>query len=128
MRPAGSVSVTVSVTAVSADDLAKSGIVSTAQLPQLVTGLTWGGQGPWTEPSLRAVTTTVASPGSGSPIAVYLDGVYQPIGITTTADAVHHRPGGGRFTPEPVQTGLVAAALVVLWRVRRRFPISTFEA
>lgn len=72
-----------SVTAVSGKDLAKSGITTTAALPQIVTGLTWGGQGPWVEPSLRGVTTTVASPGSGSPIAIYLDGVYQPQQIST---------------------------------------------
>jgi iron complex outermembrane receptor protein len=75
-----------SVTAISAQDLAKSGVTTTAELPELVTGLTWGGQGPWMEPSLRGVTTTVASPGAGSPIALYLDGVYQPQQISTIMD------------------------------------------
>lgn len=63
---------------VSPVDLQKSGVDSTQSLPELVPGLTWGGQGSWAEPSLRGVSTTVASAGAGSPIAIYLDGVYQP--------------------------------------------------
>jgi iron complex outermembrane receptor protein len=74
------------VTALSAESLAVSGVVAVPDLPEIVPGLTWSGQGAWAQPSLRGVSTTVASPGSGSPIAIYLDGVYQPQQLSTIVD------------------------------------------
>jgi iron complex outermembrane receptor protein len=60
-----------------AADLQQVGVTDTRQLPMVVSGLTWNGQGGWQEPNIRGVYTNVASPGSGNPIAIYLDGVYQ---------------------------------------------------
>jgi iron complex outermembrane receptor protein len=60
-----------------AADLEQVGVTDTRQLPMVVSGLTWNGQGGWQEPNIRGVYTNVASPGSGNPIAIYLDGVYQ---------------------------------------------------
>jgi iron complex outermembrane receptor protein len=58
-------------------ELQQVGVTDTRQLPMVVSGLTWNGQGGWQEPNIRGVYTNVASPGSGNPIAIYLDGVYQ---------------------------------------------------
>ncbi len=67
-----------SVTAVSQEELTNAGIVSTRQLQQIVPGLTWAANGVWAQPALRGVATTVSGPTNGNPIAIYLDGVYQP--------------------------------------------------
>jgi iron complex outermembrane receptor protein len=75
-----------SVAVVTAQALERSGVTSLTSLPTLVPGLTWGGQGGYAQPALRGVSTTVASAGSGSPIAIYLDGVYQPQQVSTVMD------------------------------------------
>lgn len=70
----------------SGTQLAQAGVSDMRELPMLVSGLTWNGQGGWQEPNIRGVYTNVASPGSGSPIAIYLDGVYQPSQAGTPLD------------------------------------------
>ncbi len=70
--------VPVTITALSADYLQKTGVERMSDLPTAVTGLLWSNQGAWIEPNIRGVYTNVAAIGSGSPIAIYLDGIYQP--------------------------------------------------
>jgi iron complex outermembrane receptor protein len=70
--------VPVTITALSSADLAKNGVERASDLPTMVSGLVWSNQGAWIEPNIRGVYTNVAAIGSGSPIAIYLDGVYQP--------------------------------------------------
>jgi iron complex outermembrane recepter protein len=70
--------VPVTITALSSADLQKNGVVAARDLPSVVSGLVWSNQGAWIEPNIRGVYTNVAAIGSGSPIAIYLDGVYQP--------------------------------------------------
>jgi iron complex outermembrane receptor protein len=70
--------VPVTITALSADYLQKNGVERASDLPTAVSGLIWSNQGAWIEPNIRGVYTNVAAIGSGSPIAIYLDGVYQP--------------------------------------------------
>jgi iron complex outermembrane receptor protein len=70
--------VPVTITALSADYLAKTGVERMSDLPTAVSGLLWSNQGAWIEPNIRGVYTNVAAIGSGSPIAIYLDGIYQP--------------------------------------------------
>jgi iron complex outermembrane receptor protein len=70
--------VPVTITALSADYLQKTGVERASDLPTAVSGLLWSNQGAWIEPNIRGVYTNVAAIGSGSPIAIYLDGIYQP--------------------------------------------------
>jgi iron complex outermembrane recepter protein len=70
--------VPVTITALSADYLEKNGVERMSDLPTAVSGLLWSNQGAWIEPNIRGVYTNVAAIGSGSPIAIYLDGIYQP--------------------------------------------------
>jgi iron complex outermembrane recepter protein len=70
--------VPVSITALSPDYLQKTGVERMSDLPTAVPGLIWSNQGAWIEPNIRGVYTNVAAIGSGSPIAIYLDGIYQP--------------------------------------------------
>jgi iron complex outermembrane receptor protein len=70
--------VPVTITALSADYLQKNGVERMSDLPTAVSGLLWSNQGAWIEPNIRGVYTNVAAIGSGSPIAIYLDGIYQP--------------------------------------------------
>src|SRR5277367_2887274 len=70
--------VPVTITALSPDYLQKTGVERMSDLPTAVPGLVWSNQGAWIEPNIRGVYTNVAAIGSGSPIAIYLDGIYQP--------------------------------------------------
>jgi iron complex outermembrane receptor protein len=70
--------VPVTITALSSDYMEKANIQRASDLPMAVSGLLWSNQGAWIEPNIRGVYTNVAAIGSGSPIAIYLDGIYQP--------------------------------------------------
>ncbi len=76
--------VPVSITVLSSDYLQKAGVERASDLPMAVSGLVWSNQGAWIEPNIRGVYTNVAAIGSGSPIAIYLDGVYQPLAVHGT--------------------------------------------
>ena len=78
--------VPISIAALSAADLGRSNVETTSDLPSVVSGLVWSNQGAWVQPNLRGVYTTVAAVGAQSPIAIYLDGVYQPMQAGTIAD------------------------------------------
>jgi iron complex outermembrane recepter protein len=78
--------VPISVAALSAADLSRSNVQTTGDLPSVVSGLVWSNQGAWVQPNLRGVYTTVAAVGAQSPIAIYLDGVYQPMQAGTITD------------------------------------------
>ena len=67
--------VPVTITALSGVYLEKAGIERMSDLPTGVSGLLWSNQGAWIEPNIRGVYTNVAAIGSGSPIAIYLDGI-----------------------------------------------------
>jgi iron complex outermembrane recepter protein len=70
--------VPVTISALSTADLARNNVQAARDLPSVVSGLVWSNQGAWIEPNIRGVYTNVAAIGSGSPIAIYLDGIYQP--------------------------------------------------
>jgi iron complex outermembrane receptor protein len=78
--------VPISVSELSSADLQRAGVTTTTDLPSSVSGLVWANQGAWIQPNLRGVYTSVASVGSQTPIAIYLDGVYQPMQAGTIAD------------------------------------------
>jgi iron complex outermembrane receptor protein len=70
--------VPVTISALSTADLQRNNVEASRDLPSVVSGLVWSNQGAWIEPNIRGVYTNVAAIGSGSPIAIYLDGIYQP--------------------------------------------------
>jgi iron complex outermembrane receptor protein len=78
--------VPISIAALSEADLSRSNVQTTSDLPSVVSGLVWANQGAWVQPNLRGVYTTVAAVGAQAPIAIYLDGVYQPMQAGTIAD------------------------------------------
>jgi iron complex outermembrane receptor protein len=78
--------VPVTITALSTADLDRAGVATMSDLPSVVSGLIWSNQGTWVEPNLRGVYTTVAAVGSASPIAIYVDGIYQPSQSGTLVD------------------------------------------
>ena len=68
--------VPISVTAVTADDLAASGITGVGDLPTLTPGLIFGQQAGTAQPFLRGVGTVAVGPGIENPVALYVDNVY----------------------------------------------------
>lgn len=78
--------VPVTILALSAATLDQNNVTTAADLPTLVSGLVWSNQGAWVEPNIRGVYTSVAAIGSSSPIAIYLDGIYQPSQSGTVFD------------------------------------------
>jgi iron complex outermembrane receptor protein len=66
------------VIAVTPAQLQSAGVVSTRDLPSLVPGLVFTSVGPFVAPTMRGITTTASGLGQDAPIAIYIDGIYQP--------------------------------------------------
>jgi iron complex outermembrane recepter protein len=67
-----------SITTADAVQLEQAGVTNMMDLQKVVPGLVMTGDGAWSMPSMRGVTTTVSGPTNDSPIAIYVDGIYQP--------------------------------------------------
>lgn len=65
------------LSAMSGDALERAGVTSTPDLAAAFPGLVFTGQGPAEEPTIRGVSTSVSTPGGGSAVPIYIDGVYQ---------------------------------------------------
>lgn len=78
--------VPMSITAMSADELEKSGVSTTADLAKVSPGVTIPFYGAFMQPSVRGVSSTGANIGDNSNVALYLDGVYQPQQIAGLID------------------------------------------
>ncbi|HKX78773.1 MAG TPA: TonB-dependent receptor [Novosphingobium sp.] len=72
------VDVPASVVVQTGESLRAAGITSTRDLTQVVPGLNFVASGTYQTPSLRGVTVAGSAPGVESPVAIYIDGVYQP--------------------------------------------------
>lgn len=70
--------VPASVTALTADDLARSGLVNSADLQQKVPGLSISSGGRETNLAIRGVSNNVRSVGADPSNAVHIDGIYLP--------------------------------------------------
>lgn len=70
--------VPASVTALTADDLARAGLVNSADIQQKVPGLSLSSGGRETNLAIRGVSNNVRSIGADPSNAVHLDGVYLP--------------------------------------------------
>lgn len=69
--------VPISITAITADGLAKAGITNTRDLGLVTPGLRYDTHGAYVTPAIRGVTTTLSSNNEAN-VATYVDGVYQP--------------------------------------------------
>lgn len=70
--------VPIAMTVVSGDELARAGIDSSRELGLVVPGLTLTEQGPFAQPKIRGVGTSITGPGADPNVAIYVDGIYQP--------------------------------------------------
>lgn len=78
--------VPITLTALNAEQLTAVGVTNIRELSTVTPGLTYSGQGPFAQPNIRGVSTTLTQAGSDSPIAIYLDGLYQPNQMGNTFD------------------------------------------
>ena len=70
--------VPISITALTGDQLAATGVVSSTDLATVTPGLQFPVAGAFAQPTIRGIGTTVTSAGSDANVAIYIDGVYQP--------------------------------------------------
>lgn len=75
--------VPMSITAINAEGLARSGVNDTADLAKLAPGLTIGFYSTNLSPAIRGITGTGGNLQSTSAVPLYLDGVYQPSQLAT---------------------------------------------
>jgi iron complex outermembrane receptor protein len=78
--------VPISVTAQSAEDLTRQGVTSIQDLTIAVPGLSVTKLGPWVQPTVRGVQTSIAVGGADAPVAIYLDGAYRPNQVANMFD------------------------------------------
>jgi iron complex outermembrane receptor protein len=72
------VDVPATVTAISGEQLVRSGVTSLTQIGQVSIGTRMANFGVFLQPSIRGITTSVVGPGQENNIAVYVDGFYLP--------------------------------------------------
>lgn len=70
--------VPISITALSADTLIKSGVNNTLDIARITPGLELPLYGGFLQPAIRGISSAGAGLGDSSNVAVYVDGVYQP--------------------------------------------------
>lgn len=75
--------VPMSITAINAEGLARSGVNDTADLGKFAPGLTIGFYSTNLSPAIRGITGTGGNLQSTSAVPLYLDGVYQPSQLAT---------------------------------------------
>ncbi len=72
------VDVPISMTALSSDELQRSGVTATTDLERVTPGLELTYNGGFLQPAIRGVSSQGSSAGDSSNVAFYLDGVYMP--------------------------------------------------
>lgn len=72
------VDVPISITALSSEELLRSGITTTVDLGRVTPGLELTYNGGFLQPAIRGVSSQGSSAGDSSNVAFYLDGVYMP--------------------------------------------------
>lgn len=78
--------VPLSITAVSAGTLERSGITRFQDLGNLSAGVQVSRTGAFTQPSIRGITTLTTGLGYENNVAVYIDGFYQPDTVSINGD------------------------------------------
>ncbi len=80
--------VPISVTALSAKTIEHSGVATGLSLGQITPGLNFQGNGSTIQPAIRGVTSTGSNPGDAANVAIYVDGVYQPVQFSNFLELV----------------------------------------
>lgn len=62
----------------SAAQLQAAGVVDTRDLVRVVPGFVMASQNAWSSPAIRGVSSSSTSPGGEGPVALYIDGIYEP--------------------------------------------------
>jgi iron complex outermembrane receptor protein len=62
----------------SAVQLKAAGVVETRDLNRVVPGFVMTSQNAWSSPSIRGVSSSIVAPGGEGPVAIYIDGIYEP--------------------------------------------------
>jgi len=70
--------VPVTVLTTTAEQLQAAGVVDTRDLNRVVPGFVLTSQNAWSSPSIRGVSSSAVAPGGEGPVALYVDGIYQP--------------------------------------------------
>lgn len=78
--------VPVSITALSEEALSKSGVSDTTDIARVSSGVVMSKYGAFLQPAVRGVTSTGANIGDNSNVALYVDGVYQPVQLGSLID------------------------------------------
>lgn len=68
----------ISITALTANALTAAGVGDIKSLEQVVPGFFLGSDGPYTNPTIRGVGSTLAGAGQSANVAIYVDGFYRP--------------------------------------------------
>ena len=77
--------VPMSVTVVTAETLANAGVTSLRDLASVTSGYQLGGGGAFPQPAVRGVTTVINGTFENN-VAVYIDGIYQPVAQAINID------------------------------------------
>lgn len=72
------IDVPLSLTTQGAEDLEKAGVTNIGDLTAVVPGLNYTALAVYANPSIRGINTSLTQAGAESPVAIYLDGFYQP--------------------------------------------------
>ncbi|MBO9695350.1 MAG: TonB-dependent receptor [Sphingopyxis sp.] len=78
--------VPISITALTADQLASAGVASTQDLTLATPGLLWAKSSNNSQPTIRGIGSRNASAGDEPNVATFIDGVYQPEQATTAQE------------------------------------------
>ena len=70
--------VPITVMTQTSEQLANAGVTTTADLSKVVPGVIFAQNESYSQPAIRGVTTNISAPGTETPNAIYLDGIYQP--------------------------------------------------
>jgi iron complex outermembrane recepter protein len=81
-RSESSVNVPISITAVSGSRLNESGVPDVSTLSALVPGLRMDYSGSFAQPTIRGVGSALLGPGLSPNVAIYVDGIIRPSGLT----------------------------------------------
>ena len=116
--------VPAAITAISADQLAKSGVVKFMDIAQLAAGVQIQKNGYTTQPSVRGVTSLTTGVGFENNTALYIDGFYQPDSVAINADLANITQVEILKGPQGTLYGRNATAGAIL--INTREPTDTF--
>lgn len=77
-REERAVDVPITITAIGADALAAANVEALSDIAKVTPSLRFDNQGAFSQPTIRAIGTSVTTSGGGSNVGIYVDGFYSP--------------------------------------------------